>query len=80
MVKDSHAHAVMAALEGRRSVAVPPLDAGLRASWMRSVVDHGLDPDRIPDPDVLTHAELQERRERIDEMGRCRPPKSIASI
>lgn len=69
MVKDSHAHAVMAALEGRRSVAVPPLDAGLRASWMRSVVDHGLDPDRIPDPDVLTHAELQERRERIDEMG-----------
>lgn len=69
MMKDSHAHAVMAALEGRRSVAVPPLDAGLRASWMRSVVDHGLDPDRIPDPDVLTHAELQERRERLDEMG-----------
>lgn len=69
MANDSHAHLVMSALEGRRSVQMPNLDAGLRASWLRSITEHGLDPDRFQEPDVLTHAELLERRAPIEEMS-----------
>lgn len=69
MANDSHAHLVMSALEGRRSVQMPNLDAGLRASWLRSINEHGLDPDRFQEPDVLTHSELQERRAPIEEMS-----------
>lgn len=75
MTNDSHAHLVMSALEGRRSVQLANLDAGLRASWMRSITEHGLDPDRIHEPDVLTHSELQERRAPIEEMGAYSVPE-----
>ena len=62
MPNPSHAHEVMALLDGRRSGAVVDPDVGVRASWLRSVVEHGLEPDRVVEADVLTHAELVERR------------------
>jgi transcriptional regulator of acetoin/glycerol metabolism len=75
VANNRHAHFVMAALEGRRSIQMPKLDAGLLASWMRSVNEHGLDPDHIHEPDVLTHAELQERRAPVDEMSAFSSPE-----
>ncbi len=75
MANNSHAHLVMAALEGRRPVQMPDLEPGVLASWMRSVTEHGLEPDRIVEPDVLTHAELQDRRAPIDEMSAYSSPE-----
>ncbi|MEY2653393.1 MAG: hypothetical protein RLZZ524_420 [Pseudomonadota bacterium] len=75
MANNSHAHLVMAALEGRRPVQMPDLEPGVLASWMRSVTEHGLEPDRIVEPDVLTHAELLERRAPIDEMSAYSSPE-----
>jgi sigma-54 dependent transcriptional regulator, acetoin dehydrogenase operon transcriptional activator AcoR len=75
VANNSHAHHVMAALEGRRTVQMPGLDPGLLASWMRSVAEHGLEPDRIQEPDVLTHAELLERRAPIDELSSFSSPE-----
>ena len=69
MVIPNHAHEVMAALEGRRSALLGDLDTGLHASWLRSVDEHHLEPDRIPEPDVLTHAELLDRRVLIEELS-----------
>ncbi len=75
MATDSHTRLVMAAIEGKRQHQMPNLDPGLLASWMRSVTEHGLDPDRVRDPDVLTHAELQERRAPIEEMSVLSSPE-----
>ena len=75
MANDSHAHLVMAALEGRRPVQMPELDPGLLASWMRSVTEHGLEPDRIVEPEVLTHAELHQRRAPIEELSAFSSPE-----
>ncbi|ACB33126.1 GAF modulated sigma54 specific transcriptional regulator, Fis family [Leptothrix cholodnii SP-6] len=75
MANDSHAHFVMAALEGKRPIQMPNVNAGLLASWMRSVTEHGLEPDRIQEPDVLTHAELLERRAPIEEMSAFSSPE-----
>ena len=38
----------------------------LAASWRRSMLKHGLDPTRPPDPRRLTERELSERVERMD--------------
>ena len=75
VVIPSHAHEVMAALEGRRSALLADLDTGLYASWLRSVDEHHLEPDRIPEPDVLTHAELLDRRVLVEDLSVLSSPE-----
>jgi transcriptional regulator of acetoin/glycerol metabolism len=71
----SHAHEVMAVLE-RRSAAVPAaLDDGVRASWIRSVAEHGLEPDQFVEPDVLSHTELLEARAPVEELSALSSPE-----
>ncbi len=41
----------------------------VRSSWMRSLADHKLDPDRVLDPEVLTFTELVERRAPVEELS-----------
>lgn len=41
----------------------------VRASWLRSVTQHGLRPDQVRDCEVLTHAELQERRAPVEALS-----------
>jgi transcriptional regulator of acetoin/glycerol metabolism len=71
----SHAHEVMSVLEGRVSPLSASVDLGLRASWMRSVAEHGLEPDHFVEPDVLSHAELLERRAPTEEMSALSSPE-----
>lgn len=65
---------VLSIMEGRQ----PPLfnlDAGLRESWHRSVAEHRLEPDRVRDPEVLTHVELLERRAPVEELRALSTPE-----
>jgi transcriptional regulator of acetoin/glycerol metabolism len=41
----------------------------VRSSWMRSLAEHKLDPDRVIDPEVLTFTELLERRAPVEELS-----------
>jgi transcriptional regulator of acetoin/glycerol metabolism len=41
----------------------------VRSSWMRSLAEHKLDPDRVIDPEVLTFTELVERRAPVEELS-----------
>ncbi|WP_114968248.1 sigma-54-dependent Fis family transcriptional regulator [Rhodoferax ferrireducens] len=41
----------------------------VRSSWLRSLDEHKLDPDRVSDPDVLTYTELVERRASVEELS-----------
>lgn len=41
----------------------------VQSSWLRSVGEHKLDPDRVIDPEVLTFAELKERRAPVEELS-----------
>ena len=70
-----HAHHVMAALEGRRSALAAEIDDVLRASWIRSVTEHGLEPDHIVEPQVLTRAELLECRAPVEELSALSSPE-----
>ncbi len=72
---NAHAHHVMAALDGRRPHLATDVDEVLRASWVRSVTQHGLEPDRIVEPDVLTRSELLERRAPIEELSALSSPE-----
>lgn len=72
---NAHVHHVMAALDRRQAAKATNLDEALRASWLRSVTEHGLEPDRILEPDVLTHAELLERRAPVEELSALSSPE-----
>jgi transcriptional regulator of acetoin/glycerol metabolism len=72
---NAHAHHVMAALDGRREATSPKIADLLRASWVRSVTEHGLEPDSIVDPDVLTRAELLEHRAPVEELSALASPE-----
>jgi sigma-54 dependent transcriptional regulator, acetoin dehydrogenase operon transcriptional activator AcoR len=72
---NAHARHVMAALDSRRAVLVANVDEVLRASWVRSVTEHGLEPDRIVEPDVLTRSELLERRAPVEELSALSSPE-----
>ena len=72
---NAHAHNVMAALDGRRAAAATNVDDLLRASWVRSVTEHGLEPDRILEPDVLTRSELLEHRAPVEELSALSSPE-----
>ena len=72
---NAHAHHVMAALDGRREATSPNIADLLRASWVRSVTEHGLEPDSIVDPDVLTRAELLEHRAPVEELSALASPE-----
>ena len=65
----------MAALDGRQSALAANVDSVLRASWIRSVTEHGLEPDRIVEPDVLTRSELLERSAPIEELSALSCPE-----
>ncbi len=41
----------------------------VRSSWIRSLAEHKLDPDRVIDPQVLTFTELLERRAPVEELS-----------
>ncbi|WP_171016023.1 sigma-54-dependent Fis family transcriptional regulator [Ramlibacter sp. 2FC] len=41
----------------------------VRSSWLRSLSEHKLDPDRVIDPEVLTFTELVEHRAPIEELS-----------
>ncbi|MBC7601433.1 MAG: sigma-54-dependent Fis family transcriptional regulator [Ramlibacter sp.] len=75
MFTPNHATEVMAALEGRRAALRGELDTGLQASWLRSVEEHHLEPDRIPEPDVLTHGELLDRRVLVEDLSVLSSPE-----
>ncbi|NYT23678.1 sigma-54-dependent Fis family transcriptional regulator [Alcaligenaceae bacterium] len=64
----NHAHLVMDTLQKDDAAAMLSPDSGIRASWKRSAADHGLVPDRIGHPEILTHAELLVRRELIEDL------------
>lgn len=51
------------ALERRVALAEPVDDAGLAASWERCLSVHGLSPERIARPIVLSSIEIQDHRE-----------------
>ena len=72
---NAHAHNVMAALEGRRAASTTNVDDVLRASWVRSVTEYGLEPDRIVEPDVLTRSELLEHRAPVEELSALSSPE-----
>jgi transcriptional regulator of acetoin/glycerol metabolism len=65
----------MATLEGRCSESPGDLDAKLRDSWLRSADEYHLEPDRIPEPDVLTHSELLDRRVLVEELSVLSSPE-----
>lgn len=44
------------------------LDPVIRESWLRCYENYGLEPDRVPRPDVLTHAELSVMRAPAEEL------------
>jgi len=72
---NAHAHNVMEALDSRRATLAANVDDVLRASWVRSVTEHGLEPDRIVEPDVLTRSELLERRAPVEELSALSSPE-----
>ena len=72
---NAHAHQVMAALDGRRANLAVNVDDMLRASWQRSVAEHGLEPDRIVEPEVLSRAELLSRRAPVEELSALSSPE-----
>lgn len=72
---NAHTQHVMTALDGRRPAMATNVDEVLRASWVRSVTEHGLEPDRIIEPDVLTHAEFVERRAPVEELSALSSPE-----
>jgi len=72
---NAHAHNVMAALDGRQAALAANVDDVLRASWVRSVTEHGLEPDRIVEPDVLTRSELLEHRAPVEELSALSSPE-----
>jgi transcriptional regulator of acetoin/glycerol metabolism len=72
---NAHAHHVMATLENRRTALAANVDEVLRASWVRSVTEYGLEPDRIVEPDVLTRSELLERRGPVEELSALSSPE-----
>ena len=41
----------------------------VQSSWLRSLAEHKLDPDRVIEPEVLTFAELKERRAPVEELS-----------
>lgn len=41
----------------------------VQSSWLRSLAEHNLDPDRVIEPEVLTFAELKERRAPVEELS-----------
>ncbi len=51
------------------------IDAKLRDSWLRSADEYHLEPDHIPEPDVLTHAELLDRRVLVEELSVLSSPE-----
>jgi transcriptional regulator of acetoin/glycerol metabolism len=65
----------MAVLDSRRTTEATNVDDVLRASWVRSVTEHGLEPDRIVEPDVLTQPELLEQRAPIEELSALSSPE-----
>ena len=72
---NAHAHQVMAVLEGRRAHLPTGVDDVLRASWHRSVAEHGLEPDRVVEPEVLSRAELLARRAPVEELSTLSSPE-----
>ncbi len=70
-----HAHEVMALLDGRQACLHESSDLGVRASWHRSAVEHGLEPDRVAEPDVLSQAELRVRRAPVEELSALSTPE-----
>lgn len=72
---NAHAHQVMAALDGRHANLSAGVNDVLRASWHRSVAEHGLEPDRIVEPEVLTRAELLARRAPVEELSALSSPE-----
>jgi transcriptional regulator of acetoin/glycerol metabolism len=58
-----HARALQLALERRVALAEPSDGAGLFASWERCLGVHGLHPERIARPTVLSPIEIQDHRE-----------------
>ena len=65
----------MAVLEGRGAALPWDLDSKLRDSWLRSVGEYHLDPDHIPETEVLTHSELLDRRMRVEELNSLANPE-----
>lgn len=51
---------------GHRKVAP---NKEVQSSWLRSLSEHKLDPDRVIEPEVLTFAELKERRAPVEELS-----------
>jgi transcriptional regulator of acetoin/glycerol metabolism len=41
----------------------------VRTSWLRCISEHGLEPDRIADSEVLSHVELVQRRAPVEELS-----------
>lgn len=41
----------------------------VRTSWLRCISEHGLEPDRIVDSEVLSHVELVQRRAPVEELS-----------
>jgi transcriptional regulator of acetoin/glycerol metabolism len=72
---NAHARNVMATLDGRRGAMSANVDEVLRASWIRSVTEYGLEPDRIVEPDVLSRSELLERRAPVEELSALSSPE-----
>jgi len=70
-----HARNVMAALDGRQAALATNVNDVLRASWVRSVTEYGLEPDRIVEPDVLTRSELLEHRAPVEELSALASPE-----
>ncbi len=75
MLNTHHASEVMAVLEGRSPSFLANLDPGLRASWTRSVTQHGLEPDHLAEPVVLTHPEFRERLAPVEELSALSTPE-----
>jgi sigma-54 dependent transcriptional regulator, acetoin dehydrogenase operon transcriptional activator AcoR len=72
---NAHAHNIMAALDGRRAALAANVNDALRASWVRSVTEYGLEPDHIVEPDVLTRSELLEHRAPVEELSALSSPE-----
>ena len=72
---NAHARNVMATLDSRQPALIGNVDDTLRASWFRSVIEHGLEPDRIVEPEVLSRSELLARAAPVEELSALSNPE-----
>jgi transcriptional regulator of acetoin/glycerol metabolism len=70
----THNKSVLTAIERRSPSLLPQSDTGVFPSWLRSV-EHGLVPDSVTEPEVLSHPEFLQHHGAIEELSALSCPE-----